>query len=232
METSPPQLKNWATVQSERIGKNLGPGNVGDILGFFRNVTSTLPCTDQKVLDVGCNTAWFANYFHNYVGIDSDEAAVKVAREYWLKAGRWSAQDIEQRVQLKKIEDLSISGAQFDGIILRDVLEHLPQPIETLSQVLELLKPGGWIFISTPDSQKWVWNDPTHVRPFPRTTHRWFAARFGLTIIHEAWESVAPGTQVLARRNAGRTPGWVRVFWKLPFWPRNTVSVFKKRGNS
>jgi SAM-dependent methyltransferase len=41
--------------------------------------------------------------------------------------------------------------APFDGIILSDVLEHVPEPRAVLAKCRSLLKPGGWLVANVPD---------------------------------------------------------------------------------
>jgi SAM-dependent methyltransferase len=40
---------------------------------------------------------------------------------------------------------------RFDAITLTDVLEHVPQPLDVLVRVRELLAPGGWIAVKVPN---------------------------------------------------------------------------------
>ncbi len=42
---------------------------------------------------------------------------------------------------------------QFDGIYSIQVLEHLTKPWETLKELAEYLKPGGWLYLSTIHAQ-------------------------------------------------------------------------------
>lgn len=48
------------------------------------------------------------------------------------------------------IEDQSISPASLDAVVMMDVMEHLPQPAETLRRCLDLLKPDGVLLVQTP----------------------------------------------------------------------------------
>jgi SAM-dependent methyltransferase len=48
------------------------------------------------------------------------------------------------------------SDLRFDGIVTLDVLEHLPFPWETLGQLHALLKPGGWMYVATPNSRSFA----------------------------------------------------------------------------
>lgn len=41
--------------------------------------------------------------------------------------------------------------ASFDVVLMGDVIEHLPDPVGTLTTVQKLLRPGGLLAISTPD---------------------------------------------------------------------------------
>jgi len=42
-------------------------------------------------------------------------------------------------------------GARFDGLILGEVLEHVAHPGELLKSAFENLRPGGFLFITTPN---------------------------------------------------------------------------------
>jgi 2-polyprenyl-3-methyl-5-hydroxy-6-metoxy-1,4-benzoquinol methylase len=48
------------------------------------------------------------------------------------------------------IEDQQFEPNSFDVIALMDVLEHLPDPLETMQKCVEVLKPGGILLIQTP----------------------------------------------------------------------------------
>ena len=48
-------------------------------------------------------------------------------------------------------QPLPFARASLDGLILADVLEHMPQAWDVLAQCTELLRPGGWVVISVPN---------------------------------------------------------------------------------
>jgi 2-polyprenyl-3-methyl-5-hydroxy-6-metoxy-1,4-benzoquinol methylase len=48
-------------------------------------------------------------------------------------------------------QTLPFAPASLDGLILADVLEHLPQAWEVLQQYAEYIRPGGWVVISVPN---------------------------------------------------------------------------------
>jgi 2-polyprenyl-3-methyl-5-hydroxy-6-metoxy-1,4-benzoquinol methylase len=50
----------------------------------------------------------------------------------------------------RSVEELP-EGMSFDGIILMEVIEHLREPCSLLRQLSTRLKPGGWLFLTTPN---------------------------------------------------------------------------------
>jgi 2-polyprenyl-3-methyl-5-hydroxy-6-metoxy-1,4-benzoquinol methylase len=51
------------------------------------------------------------------------------------------------------IEDVMATNRRFDLVTLFHVVEHFYSPIAELSRIFELLKPGGFLVIETPNSQ-------------------------------------------------------------------------------
>lgn len=76
----------------------------------------------------------------------------------------------------------------FDYINCSHVLEHVPNPISVLKEMQRTLKPGGILYLETPDT-RWAalpriplltsddgtynfWDDPTHLRPYSKPALR------------------------------------------------------------
>jgi len=51
-----------------------------------------------------------------------------------------------------KLEDSRFPNAHFDVITMFDLIEHIPQPLEFMREVRRIIKPGGFIAITTPDT--------------------------------------------------------------------------------
>ena len=41
---------------------------------------------------------------------------------------------------------------KIDGVVSLDVVEHLPRPWDDMHTIYQVLIPGGWIFVSTPNA--------------------------------------------------------------------------------
>jgi SAM-dependent methyltransferase len=206
-------------------GTLLTPGNFKDVLAPLsgRNL--------GRVLDVGCNTTWFAQFADDYHGIDVDERLVRNSRAFWVARERWSLGEAESRIRLL---EPGASGAlpyeegSFDTVILRDVIEHVEDGFGLFREVGRVLKSNGLVYLSCPDSQSHVWDEPTHRRPYPIRAQDYMGRAMGFESVYRGYESVVRGTQPIARLCGGRTPALIRVFWNLPFWPRNAVTVHRK----
>ena len=85
------------------------------------------------------------------------------------------------------------------------------------------------MFASSPDAQRWVWDDYTHRRPFTRKAFRLLFADQGWSVEQVGYESVAPGTSIVAARTRGnRRPFPLTALAWLPFWRRNVWLVARR----
>jgi 2-polyprenyl-3-methyl-5-hydroxy-6-metoxy-1,4-benzoquinol methylase len=98
------------------------------------------------VLDVGCSIGGFLSLCTGYerVGLEINEASRKVAQNHF---------------GLEEIYEYTLSefhylypGRRFDCVTLWDVLEHLPDPNQTLEIIRQVLHPDGILFIDTPNA--------------------------------------------------------------------------------
>ncbi|HYM20395.1 MAG TPA: class I SAM-dependent methyltransferase [Candidatus Kapabacteria bacterium] len=98
------------------------------------NVTPTL-------LEVGCGTGVFLDKArkHGFVcrGLELSEYAANFVRQMGIS------------VETKSIEDANYPEHSFDVIVMREVIEHLPHPMESLKTVHKWLKTGGVLFMAT-----------------------------------------------------------------------------------
>ncbi len=158
--------------------------------GYWADVTRHFG-KDDELLDVGCGSAWLADHFPRYTGVDASAEAVARAAERGHTV-----------IQADLAEGLPFEDERFDGLVLKDVLEHVDDPVATVAEARRVLRPGGRLFASSPDAQRWVWDDYTHRRPFTRKSFRLLFEDQGLRVERVSYESVVPGIGVVS--------GWTR----------------------
>lgn len=69
------------------------------------------------------------------------------------------AEEAKKRVSFAKlyigrVQEIPFADAKFDVITLWHVLEHLPDPLETLARLRQLLNPGGIVCIEVPNVEQ------------------------------------------------------------------------------
>jgi 2-polyprenyl-3-methyl-5-hydroxy-6-metoxy-1,4-benzoquinol methylase len=126
----------------------------------------------SRLLDAGANFGHFlkaAEAVYQASGFELSQAAVE-----------WSRGHFGVRNEPGSIYSPPSAGAPWDAITSWDVIEHLADPRSALLRLRELLKPGGWLFLSTPDAsslvaramgRRWHYLDAVqHVTVFSRAT--------------------------------------------------------------
>jgi SAM-dependent methyltransferase len=100
-----------------------------------------------RLLDAGAAYGTFLKVAHAYydcVGLEVSEYAVAMAQE-----------EFGMDVRLGNVEQAPFPDAEFDVIVMWDIIEHLRNPVLALKEVHRMLKPGGFCFISTDDVSNW-----------------------------------------------------------------------------
>ena len=168
-----------------------------------------LGLSDGRLLEVGCAYGFFlleAERHFECVGIEVAQDAVASCRARGL--------DVYQGVVNRSL--LEGLGC-FDAVVLLDVIEHLPDPVETMAILSERLATGGVAMISTGDwgslsarvfGRHWrLMTPPEHLYFFSRDTLARLLSRCGLRVVdcRSPWKLVPLGLmahQLLARVGA------------------------------
>lgn len=112
-----------------------------------------------KILDLGCGDGQFLEMlqkkgFNNLYGLDISLTRVKRARQLTgLDA---------KRIKKGFAEKTPFQSGFFDIIICSEVIEHVKNPEEIVSEIHRLLKKGGFFILATPIEEKLSYHRCVH----------------------------------------------------------------------
>lgn len=99
-----------------------------------------------KILDIGTASGFFLEVARDFgfdpYGIEVSKYAGGIAA---LKFGA-------DHIHIGTLETAPFAPGMFDVITMSDLIEHVQDPVATLTQTYRLLKQDGWVMIVTPDT--------------------------------------------------------------------------------
>jgi SAM-dependent methyltransferase len=138
----------------------------------------------ERFLDVGCGYGHTLSFF-----------AARGLKVYGVELNPKAADACRQRglsVYCGSLEDAALPPASFDTILLHQVIEHLPAPLEILGEVYRLLAPGGTVHIFCPNAGSYLiplfgkywhgWHLPFHFSHFTRETLRYLVEKTSFSL--------------------------------------------------
>jgi len=141
-------------------------------------------CRAGRLLDLGCAYGFFLKEAERYFEVAGIELADEAA-EHCRRSGLNVLSGIADETNMAQIGNV-------DVITLFDVIEHLPQPHETLALCRRYLRPGGIIVITTGDfasplarlaGAKWrLMTPPQHLWFFTAESIRRMSLALGLSL--------------------------------------------------
>ncbi|MDD5304305.1 MAG: class I SAM-dependent methyltransferase [Elusimicrobia bacterium] len=97
-----------------------------------------------RLLEVGCFTGEFLVLAQeagcDVMGYELQDEAVAEAQK-----------TLPGRVRKIDVHDRGLDGDSYDAVCLFGVVEHVRDPKGLVARCVQMLKPGGWIFVQTPD---------------------------------------------------------------------------------
>ncbi|MBI4436387.1 MAG: methyltransferase domain-containing protein [Candidatus Omnitrophica bacterium] len=100
----------------------------------------------QSVLEVGCGSGAFTKYLCEFglrvIGVDLTEKLLRIGRE--RTQGTFTTGDVEC---------LPFKDNQFDIVVAINLLHHMPQMDQMVSEVFRVLKPGGVFYALDPNQR-------------------------------------------------------------------------------
>jgi SAM-dependent methyltransferase len=122
---------------------------------------------DADVLELGAGSGTIAESVRLAGGKFSTWTLTEIAQAR-LDGTRRNLTDPRFRFALMDASDLQ-ADQQFDIIVSIALIEHLVDPIEAMIGTRKMLKPGGFVYIDTPNIAKWTRRVKLALGRFPST---------------------------------------------------------------
>ncbi|GAB4416120.1 MAG: hypothetical protein Kow002_01700 [Anaerolineales bacterium] len=119
-----------------------------------------------KLLEIGSGMGHLVGQLEDSfdtVGIDVNHWAVKRAKDVACKTA----------LQTASAEELPFADRSFNTVIIKHIVEHLPNPEKAIAEIGRVTAPGGTLILSTPNldsllkpwkGERWIgYQDPTHI---------------------------------------------------------------------
>ena len=156
----------------------------------------------NRILDVGCGQGFFMEAAleagWEVYGTEFDEVSAAAARSEKF------------RVFTGDIGTVTGFPGEFDVVTSMEVIEHVDNLSDHLHQIVGLLRPGGLLYITTPNfnslnrrilGRKWnVISYPEHLSYFSRNSLHYLLAKNGLRRIKSLTHGISPGRLVNSSR--------------------------------
>jgi SAM-dependent methyltransferase len=160
-----------------------------------------------RLLDIGCNEGRGLTLYRRN-GFEAEGLELNAHAAATARARGFTVHEVD-------LHDFRPAEA-FDRAVLSNVLEHALDPRLMLSDVHRILKPGGEVWISLPNSRSWLrrlfgrwwinWHVPFHITHFSNDRLRSLLAETGFAVV--AGRQVTPALwvaqSVIARVFPGR----------------------------
>jgi 2-polyprenyl-3-methyl-5-hydroxy-6-metoxy-1,4-benzoquinol methylase len=141
-----------------------------------------------RLLDIGCSTGAFLRGMSKYPGWELEGVEIS---SYAAEIGR---NRFGLNIFIGTVEQADFPAQHFDVITLWDVMEHLHDPISSLTEISRILKPGGLLILRVPNLDSfdahlfgpyWAGLDsPRHLYVFSQRTINGLIVLTNFTPIH------------------------------------------------
>jgi SAM-dependent methyltransferase len=133
------------------------------------------------ILDVGCGDGLFFDELMQFGDVEGIEPAKEAIRPN---------NPFRQRIHIGSFDENFQPGKQYSLILMLDVVEHLPAPVQALRHAISLLQPEGRLLITVPAFLAlWTSHDQLnyHFTRFTKASFSQIAKEAGITIVESRY---------------------------------------------
>jgi SAM-dependent methyltransferase len=117
---------------------------------------------------------------------------------YGMDVNHWAVEQSKAVVeksalQTASAEELPFADNSFDVVIIKHIVEHLPNPEKAIAEIGRVIAPGGVLILSTPNldsllklwkGDSWIgYQDPTHISLHPPVTWLGWIKNSGFSLL-------------------------------------------------
>ena len=139
----------------------------------------------QRILDAGAGQLKYRDLCQHLNYVSQDFAKYDGnGNGSALQTKNWKQNNLDI---ISDITSIPEPDASFDAVMCIEVLEHLPDPVDALREMIRLLKTGGLLILTAPFSSL------THYAPFfyqtgySRYFYEYWLSKLGLEVIEMDW---------------------------------------------
>lgn len=152
---------HWQNWEERKVLNDWTERRAQEIVGLIQK----LGLQNPRILDLGCGRGWFTERlteFGETHGIDLSPEAIAAAR----------ARRLDINYTVGNIYDAPLPKNYFDVVVSQEVIAHVEDQPQYLDRAVEVLKPGGYLIITTGNKYVidrlgdvgWVEQPPQHIR--------------------------------------------------------------------
>jgi 2-polyprenyl-3-methyl-5-hydroxy-6-metoxy-1,4-benzoquinol methylase len=103
----------------------------------------------NDICDLGCGNGYLTHRLvkagFNTIGVDASLSGIAAARQKYGNSSQFICADIGSKEPIQQLHRSS-----YDAVISSEVIEHLYRPADLIETAKWLLKPEGWLLLTTP----------------------------------------------------------------------------------
>jgi SAM-dependent methyltransferase len=162
-----------------------------------------LPDSALRVLDGGCGRGGYVRAIQEDIGVTA------IGVEFRAEKIDEAIPEVRSALVRGDLEQLGIRDCQFDGVLLNEVLEHVPSDERALCEAHRVLRPGGTLVVMSPN------------RIYPFESHgvhlRGLGWRLPIFTPFVPYVPLHVGTRVF-------------TYWARNYWPRELRALVMSAG--
>lgn len=166
--------KEYRKKFKPKINEKTNPQKLFDTYSPFQqnriNLIKKYLKKNKRLLEIGCSSGMFLyqikKYVKEIVGVDYD-----------LESAKFASDKCNCPVFTDEIKKTSLKKKSFDIICAFQTLEHLKNPHNFLTTIIQYLRPGGIIYLEVPnlkDALIYAYDLPYHYNFYFHSAHLWY----------------------------------------------------------